>query len=558
MISALLFLNLPLIVAATDLQSQCNQPLSTYFGSSCLILHTEQKKFNTAKIACNDILGYSGHLVHIRSPDYQPVIESLMSTGSVSNAWIGTECYGTCTTASNAGWYYTTPTKRYEEGATFIAWSGIGMTGNSLIWQMGQKSVATDPRDNSSYVCEYEEKYAYTITAAAKYCNSNPPNAPSNFASAYVDGSCLIMGDYAASLSKLRSSCKNVSGLVSRNAHLTTSAKRNIVHSFGRAFAESYYNYSTANLNDYTLATGLEQLKGCPDNTCSEEGSYSWFWTTPEGYKWPAKTQESDFWGTSQPTSSSATDYAYLSGKSDGHVDCNATKISKIGLMCEYIDPYSFTDFEKTCLLSSNPSATGYSSCFTLNRIATTFDTAKGKCTEFPGGFLARVNTVEMGTFLSTVLWAKTGLPPTMPLYTGLRRDGTQWYWMYPDGTKSAANVSKLPWDAGQPLTGDCAVLGQNGLLKTNPCTTNQWYLCQYRNRLYEFLRGTANLKASSSVAINEMYDFTYRQCRQACENYGECTSFSYSSSNKTCQMISGNSKATVAASGFTWSLLGP
>lgn len=78
MIIVLLLVNAPLIFAATNLQNQCNKPLSTYFGTSCLILHTEQKRYNTAKISCNDILGYSGHLVHIRSLDYQPVIESLM------------------------------------------------------------------------------------------------------------------------------------------------------------------------------------------------------------------------------------------------------------------------------------------------------------------------------------------------------------------------------------------------------------------------------------------------------------------------------------------------
>uniref|UniRef100_A0A914XJ93 C-type lectin domain-containing protein n=1 Tax=Plectus sambesii TaxID=2011161 RepID=A0A914XJ93_9BILA len=264
--------------------------------------------------------------------------------------------------------------------------------------------------------------------------------------------------------------------------------------------------------------------------------------------------QESYFWGPGQPTTSTTNNYAYITGKyTDGYYDCDANRLTQLGLMCEYLDPYSFADFEKACLLSPYPSATGYLSCFTLIRNAITFDTAQGKCTEFPGGFLARVNTVDMGTFISTALWAKTGLPPTMPLFNGLRRYSSQWYWMNPDGTKSTANTTSLPWDAGQPLTGDCALLGQNGLLKTGSCTTNQWYLCQYRNKLYEFNRGIADLKASPSVVMSETYNMSFRQCRQSCQNNGDCTSFSHSSSNNTCQLISGNSKATVAASGFNW-----
>uniref|UniRef100_A0A914V3U7 Uncharacterized protein n=1 Tax=Plectus sambesii TaxID=2011161 RepID=A0A914V3U7_9BILA len=263
--------------------------------------------------------------------------------------------------------------------------------------------------------------------------------------------------------------------------------------------------------------------------------------------------QDSDFWAPSQPTTSTTNNYAYFRGADDGYYDCTSSTLCGCGVICEYIDPYSFTDFENACLLSPNPSAIGYLSCFTLNRNAITFDTAQGKCTEFPGGFLARVNTVDMGTFISTALWAKTGLPPTMPLFNGLRRYSPQWYWMYPNGTKSAANTTSLPWDAGQPLAGDCALLGQNGLLKTGSCTTNQWYLCQYRNKLHEFNRGIADLKASPSVVMSETYNMSFRQCRQSCQNNGDCTSFSHSSSNNTCQLISGNSKATVAASGFNW-----
>uniref|UniRef100_A0A914VFN9 C-type lectin domain-containing protein n=1 Tax=Plectus sambesii TaxID=2011161 RepID=A0A914VFN9_9BILA len=532
---------------------------SVYFGTSCLILHTELKKFNAAKLSCLDILGYSGHLVHIRSLSYQPVIESLMNASSVSTVWTGTECYGTCTTASSTGWYYTTSARKYEESATFIAWSATGKTGNSVAWQKGQKSIAVVPTNTYAFICEYEEKYAYKITAAAKYCLSKPPNFPSYRVSGYVDGSCFINPGVTPVAGKIRSACPNVTGLVSRLAHLSSTAKRTMGYSLGRALMESSYNNLVSDIGGFQFSIGLEQLSACTANACAEEGSYSWFWTTPEGYKWPAKTQESYFWGAGSPTTSTTNSYANIDGGYEGLLDCDSGKITGAGGLCEYIDPYSFSNFDNACLLSSNPSATGYSSCFTLNRIATTFDLAKGKCTEFPNGYLARVNTVEMGTFLSTALWAKTGLPPTMPLYTGLRRNGTQWYWMYPDGTSAAANSSNLPWDASQPQAGnDCALLGQNGLLKTGSCTTNQWYLCHYRNEFYESFLGTAKIKASPSATIKETNNFTFRQCRQSCQNNGECTSFAYAMSNSICQLISGSSITKVAAPEFIWYSLGP
>lgn len=79
-----------------------------------------------------------------------------------------------------------------------------------------------------------EERYAYEITAAAKHCNSNPPNVPSLFATGYVDGSCIVTANYYATLTRLRTRCPNVTGLVTRHAHLSSTAKRNMVHSIGR------------------------------------------------------------------------------------------------------------------------------------------------------------------------------------------------------------------------------------------------------------------------------------------------------------------------------------
>ena len=50
-------------------------------------------------------------------------------------------------------------------------------------------------------------------------------------------------------------------------------------------------------------------------------------------------------------------------------------------------------------------------------------------------------------------LW-QTGLPPSMPLFTGLQKISSQWYWINPDGTQSPANSTNLPWNATQPQSG--------------------------------------------------------------------------------------------------------
>uniref|UniRef100_A0A914V538 Uncharacterized protein n=1 Tax=Plectus sambesii TaxID=2011161 RepID=A0A914V538_9BILA len=48
-------------------------------------------------------------------------------------------------------------------------------------------------------------------------------------------------------------------------------------------------------------ATGLQQLKACAGNGCAEEPNKSWFYVTPEGYKFPANVYNASFW---QPNAS--------------------------------------------------------------------------------------------------------------------------------------------------------------------------------------------------------------------------------------------------------------
>jgi hypothetical protein len=85
---------------------------------------------------------------------------------------------------------------------------------------------------------------------------------------------------------------------------------------------------------------GLEQLKGCAGNTCSEEGGYSWFWTTPEGYKSPANIQQGGFWAPGYPTDvSSELNFAVFFGATYGYQDSSRYTYSAI---CEYGNYFHF------------------------------------------------------------------------------------------------------------------------------------------------------------------------------------------------------------------------
>lgn len=82
----------------------------------------------------------------------------------------------------------------------------------------------------------------------------------------------------------------------------------------------------------------MEQLKACSGNSCSEESGYSWYWTTPEGYKWPANTQLLGFWASGSPNDPSFTlNYANYWGYSgrNGLIDIDTSFIG-MGVMCEY------------------------------------------------------------------------------------------------------------------------------------------------------------------------------------------------------------------------------
>uniref|UniRef100_A0A914XII3 C-type lectin domain-containing protein n=1 Tax=Plectus sambesii TaxID=2011161 RepID=A0A914XII3_9BILA len=234
--------------------------------------------------------------------------------------------------------------------------------------------------------------------------------------SAYYDGSCFVFNTTVGVYS--RSACPPVPGLIENMAHFTDVLRWNIRVDLFQTFGEAI----SYNLGYFGLWSGLEQIKSNSNDNNLEEPDKSWFWATPQGQK------------------------------------------------------NNVTDFQDKCLRSPNPS-TFFSSCFTLNRNMADFQTAKSQCIEFENGHLARIDTIQLAEFLSYNLWAKSGLPTDMLLYTGLNK---QWAYAGHNGT-------------GYELTGDwesinnetqifenCAVMDASGRIIMSDCETSQWFICQY------------------------------------------------------------------------------
>uniref|UniRef100_A0A914WWQ2 C-type lectin domain-containing protein n=1 Tax=Plectus sambesii TaxID=2011161 RepID=A0A914WWQ2_9BILA len=94
----------PQTVALTELQSLCVGTDRTYFGTSCYVLNKTVLTYSRAKIACEDYLGYKGHLYHIRNEAVKNTTHQLfVSAAGVTGGWTSFEQYN-ASGARTAGW----------------------------------------------------------------------------------------------------------------------------------------------------------------------------------------------------------------------------------------------------------------------------------------------------------------------------------------------------------------------------------------------------------------------------------------------------------------------
>uniref|UniRef100_A0A914UIC0 C-type lectin domain-containing protein n=1 Tax=Plectus sambesii TaxID=2011161 RepID=A0A914UIC0_9BILA len=109
----------------TDLEKRCvnlTSPLvASFVNDDCYVLHPETKYYSDAKVACNDLSGYNGHLAHPRTMGDLRVANGLLLATGVTFARLGIEHTNTSSTDMTSGWYLTTP-RNQSELATFLPW----------------------------------------------------------------------------------------------------------------------------------------------------------------------------------------------------------------------------------------------------------------------------------------------------------------------------------------------------------------------------------------------------------------------------------------------------
>uniref|UniRef100_A0A914X2R8 C-type lectin domain-containing protein n=1 Tax=Plectus sambesii TaxID=2011161 RepID=A0A914X2R8_9BILA len=132
MIEHILFLLLfpTLVFSETELETACSGTDRVYSDGSCLVLNKTAVKYSLAKVSCEHYLGYSGHLVFIRSVTVQNTLKQLIKNNSVSNVYVSYEHTNT-TGLRNNSWFYA-----YTNGST--------ITASFLPWKTGFPSMATN------------------------------------------------------------------------------------------------------------------------------------------------------------------------------------------------------------------------------------------------------------------------------------------------------------------------------------------------------------------------------------------------------------------------------
>uniref|UniRef100_A0A914X4W9 C-type lectin domain-containing protein n=1 Tax=Plectus sambesii TaxID=2011161 RepID=A0A914X4W9_9BILA len=472
---------------AVDLNEKCTALNSTYIQAytsdgNCYIMHTETKRFNNAQLSCRDFMGYYGHLVHLRNASQQVIINNIMNAAGVRKIWVGLEQVNLKEADSATNWFYVTPATNTEK-ATYLPWHsyGGGTTYNNAYYSRdyNDKLLTASNLDSNAFICQYEQSSQHPVTLTETFCTNNINKGW------YFNGTCITAVD-GASNGAQRDGCRPFAGLANHMVHLNTPAKWVMSRTLGRKACEDGGKQVIASPGCYSQYTGFEQLLACTGNACDEEPDKSWFWTTPEGYKWAADIYSTNVWDTGLgfPKDSSGTmNYAWFLDA--GYQEDVGVKGR--GAFCEYHEPYNFTPFQGACLKSSNPSTFINSTCYTLNRVSLVYAAAAKNCTEFVGGHLAFVSTSDIATKLCANLWANLGLPASRKLYTGMQQfplsasdePGKEWYYVDADGVKSPA--VNPPWAVSEPnAAGNCTSFNQTGALTATSCTAAQWSICQY------------------------------------------------------------------------------
>uniref|UniRef100_A0A914UP99 C-type lectin domain-containing protein n=1 Tax=Plectus sambesii TaxID=2011161 RepID=A0A914UP99_9BILA len=265
---AILFFISPTFTAATDLQTQCTGTGRLYSGTSCYVLNDPWTTSSRAKISCNHILGYSGHLAHIRNAAARAAVKQLMSSYTVrvvQCAYTGLELLNPAvatTISTNWGYYYR---DGIYASTTYLPWLSSHPSTNSnqnrASYCFANDGLVSRPESSlDSYICEYEEALKQPVTDLEQKC----VNLTSSLYTSFVNGVCYVMHNESKNYNDAKIACNDISGHKGHLSHVRTMGELWVADALLNAARVTY------------ARLGIEQT-----NLSSTDPNNNWYMTTP-------------------------------------------------------------------------------------------------------------------------------------------------------------------------------------------------------------------------------------------------------------------------------------
>uniref|UniRef100_A0A914VYV7 Uncharacterized protein n=1 Tax=Plectus sambesii TaxID=2011161 RepID=A0A914VYV7_9BILA len=345
-------------VALTELQSLCVGANQTYLGSSCYVLHgTPRVTYSRAKVACEDYLGYKGHLYHIRNAvikntTHQFILSNGL-TASDMNVWTSFEQYD-ANGARNAGWGFAerdgtvTPASYVPWGWNGGGWEPVGPTSHTRApyapYYFGLNDAPGEGMGNMPFICEYEEANKHIVTNLEKSC------AALNRYHTYANKKCYVMHAELLAYSAAKVACTDVLNYNGHLVHPRSNEQLNILNNFMLAagpVSEIYIGVEQTNL------------------TAADSKTIGWYYTTPS-----KSNEQATFlpWTPTEPDGGTGSNNViYISG-SRSFSDVPATKAR--AFVCVYDD-----------IMYSLKVSNSVSQSSSFSQIAQTSNASLAKCT---------------------------------------------------------------------------------------------------------------------------------------------------------------------------------
>uniref|UniRef100_A0A914WDQ0 C-type lectin domain-containing protein n=1 Tax=Plectus sambesii TaxID=2011161 RepID=A0A914WDQ0_9BILA len=155
----------------TDLETKCvalTNPLYPWFVDDiCYLMHDKDMNYTDAKVGCNALNGYNGHLAHVRSINELWVTEALRNVAGATRARIGIEQTDLSSSDAYNGWYLTTPTDQ-PVPTTYLPWATSNPVADEHTIGMKAgypKSFETLlPPTKAPFICQYASVTTTTTT----------------------------------------------------------------------------------------------------------------------------------------------------------------------------------------------------------------------------------------------------------------------------------------------------------------------------------------------------------------------------------------------------------